>query len=327
MERIEVQDNFMDVQNRKDIGTYGQYLFLCTYAPWAEQNQDKTIGEIAALNQWDAEDLTGGLNLLPELFEKGIQFHYDLWPEEAGALHQDTALCFIPSGRQHPSPFALILPGGGFMVVATIGEGLPIALELQKQGIASFILNYRVGMQYKAPEHTQDIAQALRFICDHAAQFGVKADDYTVIGFSAGGHLAGLWGGEKYGYRRYHLPKPGALMLSYPFITFEFTNEVIEMVKNTLLGLDASPEREADCDLRNHIDADYPPCYLWTCKDDELIPVAGSDALARKMDEERIPGQYTVFEKGGHGIGLGTGTTAEGWLDKAVGFWKSMPGA
>ena len=45
------------------------------------------------------------------------------------------------------------------------------------------------------------------------------------------------------------------------------------------------------------------------------------------MPQHRIrtngtPAQIEVFDGLGHGFGLGTGTSAEGWIDNAVAFWE-----
>jgi len=34
-----------------------------------------------------------------------------------------------------------------------------------------------------------------------------------------------------------------------------------------------------------------------------------------------IPYEYHLYEKAQHGISLGIGTEAEGWVDKAAAFW------
>ncbi len=44
----------------------------------------------------------------------------------------------------------------------------------------------------------------------------MQPEDYALLGYSSGGHLAGLFGSEEYGYRNYGVPKPGALLLGYP---------------------------------------------------------------------------------------------------------------
>jgi acetyl esterase/lipase len=44
-------------------------------------------------------------------------------------------------------------------------------------------------------------------------------------------------------------------------------------------------------------------------------------ARAEAIRENGIDAEFEVFDGLAHGFGLGTGTAAEGWIDRAVRFW------
>lgn len=76
------------------------------------------------------------------------------------------------------------------------------------------------------------------------------------------------------------------------------------------------------------MDADYPPTYFWYGKNDNTLKMLGyskqGPALEQALAANGVPYQCTVYRNAVHGIGLGNGTDAEGWLDDAVAFWESQ---
>ena len=48
------------------------------------------------------------------------------------------------------------------------------------------------------------------------------------------------------------------------------------------------------------------------------------DQLEKALTESGVPHQRTVYNNAAHGIGLGYGTDAEGWLDAAAAFWEAQ---
>ena len=45
---------------------------------------------------------------------------------------------------------------------------------------------------------------------------------------------------------------------------------------------------------------------------------------SRDMQEAGIDTEFHVYSGLGHGFGLGTGTSAEGWINDAVAFWEKQ---
>ena len=102
--------------------------------------------------------------------------------KELDSTKVDTGLFFL---RGRPgAPFAVIAPGGGFSYVATVHEGLPYALAINRHGYNAFVLRYRVGQGGAAA--TEDLAAALSTIFRNAATLQVSTENYSLSGSSAG---------------------------------------------------------------------------------------------------------------------------------------------
>lgn len=65
-----------------------------------------------------------------------------------------------------------------------------MAEELSKLGYQSFVVNYRLS-PYTQEEGALDLARAVRFVRKNADVYGIDEKDIAVMGFSAGGILAG----------------------------------------------------------------------------------------------------------------------------------------
>lgn len=84
----------------------------------------------------------------------------------------------------------LICPGGAFQFRSRQPEGVDVAEALSALGYQSFVVDYRLR-PYTQQEGALDLARAVRFVRAHAGEYGIDPDDIAVMGFSAGGILAG----------------------------------------------------------------------------------------------------------------------------------------
>ena len=83
----------------------------------------------------------------------------------------------------------VVAPGGGYRILASDHEGLQVARWLNRQGIAAFVLRYRLGPGYHSDISLRDGLRAVRLVRSRAGALGVAADRLGMLGFSAGGHL------------------------------------------------------------------------------------------------------------------------------------------
>ena len=276
------------------------------------------------LSDWNMPSLADGLDYLLRRTKEGHVF-YDIWDEkdkEEEPSRKRTGLsAFIVPGKKK---FVLVCPGGAYASVCMIAEGYGIAKELNEMGYSAFILQYRVGTDIQQPKQLEDLARALQFILTHAEEFDVDVDDYALMGFSAGAHLAGCFGTEALGYVRYGLPKPGVIMLGYPVITMG--EKCHEGSREFLLGAENVKDEELRrlFSIEKQVTDKYPPVYVWQCEGDASVPVENSRMLVEALRQKDISCVYETFPGNAHGWGLGIQTAAEGWLDRAAGFWKSV---
>lgn len=95
----------------------------------------------------------------------------------------------VPEGTETKGA-VLICAGGAFQFRSDQNEGTPVAQALNEQGFQSFVVNYRLR-PYTQEEGALDLARAVRFVRKNADIYGIDEKDIAVMGFSAGGILAG----------------------------------------------------------------------------------------------------------------------------------------
>lgn len=95
----------------------------------------------------------------------------------------------VPEGTEVKGA-VLICAGGAFQFRSDENEWTPVAGELASRGYQSFVVNYRLR-PYTQEEGALDLARAVRFVRKNADIYGISENDIAVMGFSAGGILAG----------------------------------------------------------------------------------------------------------------------------------------
>ena len=126
-----------------------------------------------------------------------IQDRIDIW--NTGEYNYPAAFGFIPNLMSYlhdedetVRPALLIIPGGGYEFVSA-REGELVALEFYDRGYNCFVLTYTVDLLCAVPLRMQaleDASRAMRLIRTIAPSYYIDPNRITVLGFSAGGHLA-----------------------------------------------------------------------------------------------------------------------------------------
>ncbi len=193
----------------------------------------------------------------------------------------------------------LVLPGGGYHTHAD-HEAEPIAEWLENLGHHVRVLRYPVAPT-RYPE-ARDLV--------HREVLAARADfdgPVGVLGFSAGGHLAGhaaLTSSEPG-------DRPDFAILCYPVVSFVDASAHLGS-RDNLLGDRLA--LAAELSLENLVSADTPPMFLWHTADDAVVPVQNSYLLATTLAEHGVPHELHVYPHGRHGLGLAIGEgTAEAW--------------
>lgn len=207
----------------------------------------------------------------------------------------------------------LLVPGGGYGFLAFDNEGEEQARWLTARGVTCFILTYRLpgeGWADRALVPLQDAQRAMRVIRSRAAGFGVDPARVAVIGFSAGGHLAGSLA-TRHGEETYPAvdaadrlsARPDLAGLIYPVVTLAepFTHEGS---RDNLLGTPSTLAQRQPASVERRVGSDTPPVFLVHASDDDVVPIANSLAMYQAMLAAKRPAELHAFDQGGHGFGV-----------------------
>ena len=275
-----------EVQSDPAFGDYGRLIFPVDNGYMS----GNTLGNLRLTwySNIDPDKTVEICNYLKSHAEDGETVFYDIYSEEekaADPAKEDTGLFFF---RGDPgAKFAIVNAGGGFAYVGAMHDSFPHALELSKRGYNAFALIYRPGAQTAC----EDLARAIAFVFDHAEELQVDTSDYSLWGGSAGARMAawlGSYGTESFGEDAY--PRPAALFVNYTGLSEVYGNE--------------------------------PPTYSAVGTSDGIASYRTMERRIQAIQANGTDAEIEVFNGLSHGFGLGTGTVAEGWIDRAVEFWE-----
>jgi acetyl esterase/lipase len=242
---------------------------------------------------------------------------FALWPEGApGALGKEdkdipTLTPFFPDPAKATGAAIVICPGGGYGTLAP-HEGDQYARFLNENGVAGFVLKYRLGSSgYRYPAMLQDAARAVRTVRARAAEWKLDAKKVGIMGSSAGGHLASTLlthfdagKPEDAEVIERQSSRPDVGILCYAVITMgQFTHQGS---KHNLLGPSPSAELVRDLSNELQVTSNTPPCFIWHTWEDTVVPVENSLQFAEELRKNGVPFELHIYQKGGHGLGLGT---------------------
>jgi acetyl esterase/lipase len=239
-----------------------------------------------------------------------------LWPDGApGALGKEdkdipTLTEFIPYPEKVTGAALVICPGGGYGGLAP-HEGKEYALWLRDQGVACFVLKYRLGSAgYRHPIMLEDVSRAVRLVRANAAAWKLDPKHIGIMGSSAGGHLAStLMTHFEAGDTNATDPieressRPDIGILCYPVITMG--DKTHAGSRNNLLGTNAPPELVQLLSNELHVTKDTPPCFIFHTVEDAVVPVENSLEFAAALRRAGVPFDLHIYQKGLHGSGLG----------------------
>ncbi len=222
---------------------------------------------------------------------------------------------FMPS--MHPyivknsKSCVVICPGGAYRAKAMLHEGEHIAKWLNSIGVSAFVLDYRLK-PYEHPIPVIDGKRAVRYARHLSDEYGYDRDKIGIMGFSAGGHLAGSIGTFKdnFGYEPIddidkESSRPDFMILCYAVLSF---TEYAHRGSFENLTSDLSALNALRLSVDKNVDADTPPAFIWHCTGDESVPVENSLNMALALRKYRVPFEIHTFNDGPHGVGLANGT-------------------
>lgn len=228
-----------------------------------------------------------------------------------------TLTVFTPEASVATGTAIVICPGGGFHTLSINSEGNDVANWLVKKGVTCFVLKYRLVHsltddpvkelmnQMGKPEFDEnnktviplaiaDGKAAIAYVRAHAAEYNIIPDHIGIIGFSAGGTVAGS---AAYNYTAENRPDFVAPIYGY-----------------------VPPE------LQGTIANDAPPMFIVAASNDQLGLAPHSVDLYNKWLAAKHPVELHMYVKGGHGFGMRTqNLPTDTWIDR-FGEWLSVQG-
>jgi acetyl esterase/lipase len=229
---------------------------------------------------------------------------------------KDNAIMSFYSANNNNKEFVIIIPGGAYQSISA-GEMEPVARIFTSKGINAFTLKYRVGDELKNANVFDDLARALTIIKQNQDLFNVDINNYMIIGFSAGGHMAAIWASTSPdGYLAYHLPRPKYVILGYPALSYG------EDKAELLLAPGYTDKQVKGLSVYNYVDDTYPMTYIVHSTNDDVIPISNADNFDIKLSYYGVKHQYIRYTKSGHGFGTGSTDETKDWIIHAIDYYE-----
>src|SRR5436190_12712897 len=220
---------------------------------------------------------------------------YNGWPANYTVTHYPAIHVFLPPKEKATGVAMIVAPGGGHRQVVIEKEGWDIAEWLNSNGIAAFVLKYRLakaeGSKYTLPEHVYaDAARSMRLVRSRAKDWGLDPNKIGFIGFSAGGEIAGMIG-TRFDAGKPDAPDPVERMSSRP----DFNVLVYPWYRPGANQPEAPPIFP--------VPADAPPVFM-VCADDDRSHVEPTVKFYLELLARKIPTEMHIYTYGGHGYAL-----------------------
>jgi len=228
-----------------------------------------------------------------------------------GNVSQPALEVFLPPEASRSGAAMVICPGGGFNILAWDLEGTEVAEWLNTQGIAAFVLKYRVptnahSVKWEPP--AQDAQRAIRWVRSQADKYGIDKEKVGILGFSAGGCTAAratlhqnpsLY--DAVDAIDQESAKPNLTVLIYPAYLVDQDGKLLDDVK---------------------VDKSTPPMFLAYAFDDPVRPENAIEMMAA-LRRANVPSELHLYDTGGHGYGLRQGSNpAAAWADRCSEWLK-----
>lgn len=208
-------------------------------------------------------------------------------PKQFTVVHYPSVYAFLPPKEKANGMAVVIAPGGGHSQLVIGKEGWDIAEWMNNQGIAAFVLKYRLAKAKDSHytverEALADTTRAMRLVRSRAREFGIDPARIGFIGFSAGGYLAALIetrfdaGNDK---------SPDAIERASSRPDFD-----IIIYPGYAAGSITVPKNA-------------PPVFL-ACADNDPSHVVTTVNLYLDLQKQGVPSEMHIYASGGHGFGI-----------------------
>lgn len=229
-----------------------------------------------------------------------------LYEIEAGYESQkfDDIPYIIPYLVNEGKKSVILLSGGGFCYKTFHGGtngGKKVAEMLNKENINVFLLDYRIN-PYKFPASMLDLQRAIRYIKYNASKFDIDKNEISILGYSAGGYVAGSFINKYRGvdffdqfndsYEKDEIDKVSDEVQStafvYPCLTFKYNVPMLFAVADEHI-IKNEKERENllhELNLSNKINSVEIKQFVTYSNKDRTVDYRGTEQYIKKLKSE-----------------------------------------
>lgn len=221
----------------------------------------------------------------------------------ASYVTRPTMTLYRPMGRNVGSAM-LVLPGGGFEVIATDLEGTEICDWVVQQRMTCAVLKYRVPQKWPQENGKQqrpkvllgleDAQRAMGLLRQRASSYGIDPHKIGVIGFSAGAYLAANMSNTE--ERTYPLADAADRQSPRPdFAIVAYTARMLD---------DRKGRNSLELKPWVTISPKAPPTLILHAMNDPTDPIRQPMAYALALSDAGVPVDMRLYAKGGHAFGM-----------------------
>jgi acetyl esterase/lipase len=220
-----------------------------------------------------------------------------------------TLEAYLPEKDKASGTAVVICPGGGYSVIVYQGEGISNAKQMAQNGVAAFVLKYRLpedsSQKDKSIAPLQDAQQAIKLLRERASEWGLDPNKIGIMGFSAGGHVAST---EATHFSKALIEnsnntslRPDFQILVYPVISMQDSLTHADS-RRKLLGTKPAKEQVDLYSNELQVDKNTPPAYITHAADDVTVDVDNSIFYFEHLRHNKVPVEMHIYQKGGHGF-------------------------
>ncbi len=287
-------------------------LLLLLFQIIGETNAQEVYG------LWEGEEI-------PYHKENNLQEHEkEAWGTMCVFNITEPTLTIYSAEGHNTGKAVLIIPGGGYELVAMYHEGYDLAAALSKHGITAAVLKYRLPNPKSSDQPhlvpITDARRALKLIREKSPAYNIETNKVGVLGFSAGSHLAtvlSLWKSPDSN------ENPDFSGLIYGVTNLSDAN--LKWLEKSLYHRKLTSAEIKQNTLLNLVSHSSPPAFLVHAYDDEICQVEETTLYAQKLREHEVLTEMHIFPKGGHGFGMGRESDGtDQWVPLFVNWIKTL---
>lgn len=235
-------------------------------------------------------------------------------------------------------PAILQIHGGAWIIGDKREQGWPLIGHLAANGWVCFNINYRLSPAATWPDHLVDLKYGLKWIREHAEEYGIDPGFVAVTGGSAGGHLTAMMAltanDPEYqpGFEDADTTTQAAVPV---YGVYDFTNRLgtmLDRFRSQMLEpiimkafFDKEPEKFHRASPLDRIHPDAPPFLIVHGNRDTLAPVQDARLFAEKLREVcRAPVMYAELRGAQHAFDIFASPRTARMLDGTLRFLTAM---